>query len=74
MGIQGKIYFYIYFYKQVYKMKFNLMYFNISATISDQHQFTSKEFEDVIKEWFRQGGQRLSRQQKDSEEVNPQVI
>ncbi|KMQ86067.1 coiled-coil domain-containing protein 65 [Lasius niger] len=46
----------------------------IQATILDQHHFTNKEFEDVTKEWFRQGGQRLSRQQKDFEEVNPQVI
>ncbi|CAL1671795.1 unnamed protein product [Lasius platythorax] len=46
----------------------------IQATVSDQHQFTSKEFEDVTKEWFRQGGQRLSRQQKGSEEANPLVI
>ncbi|XP_070159404.1 uncharacterized protein [Polyergus mexicanus] len=46
----------------------------IQATILTQHQFTNKEFEDITKEWFRQGGQRLSRQQKDSEEANPQVI
>ncbi|XP_070169190.1 uncharacterized protein [Polyergus mexicanus] len=46
----------------------------IQATILAQHQFTNKEFEDITKEWFRQGGQRLSRQQKDSEEANPQVI
>ncbi|XP_026827121.1 uncharacterized protein LOC105277942 isoform X3 [Ooceraea biroi] len=41
----------------------------IQATISDQHQFTNKEFEDITKEWFRQGGQRLNRQQKDTEEI-----
>ncbi|XP_053989849.1 uncharacterized protein LOC128888104 [Hylaeus anthracinus] len=42
----------------------------IQATILAQHQFTNKDFEDVTKEWFRQGGQRLNRQRKDSEEPN----
>nr|XP_034194208.1 uncharacterized protein LOC117610679 isoform X2 [Osmia lignaria]XP_034194210.1 uncharacterized protein LOC117610679 isoform X2 [Osmia lignaria] len=46
----------------------------IQATTLAQYQFTNKEFEDITKEWFRQGGQRLSRQQKYSEEVNPQAI
>ncbi|XP_024877111.1 uncharacterized protein LOC112457967 [Temnothorax curvispinosus] len=46
----------------------------IQATILVQHQFTNKEFEDITKEWFRQGGQRLNRQQKDPEEMNPQAI
>ncbi|XP_029155723.1 uncharacterized protein LOC114942157 [Nylanderia fulva] len=56
---------------KISSLKYILM--GILATISGQHQFTNKEFEEVTKEWFRQGGQRLSRQ-KDFEEINPQVI
>jgi len=32
--------------------------------VVSKHNLTSKEFEDVTKEWFRQGGQRLMRDQK----------
>lgn len=41
----------------------------VLETISTNHLFTSKEFEDVTKEWFRQGGQRLARDQKKAREM-----
>jgi len=45
---------------------------NVTATIMAHHEFNTKEFEDITKEWFRQGGQRLVRdKQKVAEGKKP---
>jgi len=38
--------------------------FLFTEVVVSKHNLTSKEFEDVTKEWFRQGGQRLMRDKK----------
>jgi len=46
----------------------------VSAIIVANHLFTMKEeFEDVNKEWFCQGGQRLVRDQKKIKEMKSQA-
>jgi len=40
------------------------VFFRFIEVVVSKHNLTSKEFEDVTKEWFRQGGQRLIRDQK----------
>ncbi|KAL0124096.1 hypothetical protein PUN28_006116 [Cardiocondyla obscurior] len=49
-------------YFKISNLNFTLK--GIQETVSGQYQLTNKEFEDVTKEWFRQGGQRLNRQQE----------
>jgi len=45
---------------------------NGSVTILAHHEFNTKEFEDITKEWFCQGGQRLVRdKQKIAEGKKP---
>jgi len=38
----------------------DIVVINVSATILAHHEFNTKEFENITKEWLRQSGQRLT--------------
>jgi len=50
----------------------DIVVINVSVIILADHEFNTKEFEDIFKEWLRQGGLRLVRdKQKVAEGKKP---
>jgi len=53
---------------------YNYTVVNVSVTILAHHEFNTKEFEDITKEWFRQGGRLVRDKQKVAEGKNRRYV